>query len=104
MTDEELIAEDRRVARLLGRLSGDLDRLAAELLRQNADRLEGKPGYLEEAAAEVRAMLAANDALAEDSQHLPADHEARRLIRAERREIIDRLIALGYVYPSSEAG
>lgn len=40
MTDEELIAEARRVGYLLSRCSGDVDRLAAELLRQLADLAE----------------------------------------------------------------
>lgn len=40
MTDEELAAEARRVGYLLSRCSGDVDRYAAELLRQLADRLD----------------------------------------------------------------
>ena len=42
MTDEELIAKAREVgARLLGR-PGDLERLGGGLLKELADRLEGR--------------------------------------------------------------
>ena len=39
MNDQELIAEARRVAARLRLRAGALDRLAAEVLRQMADRL-----------------------------------------------------------------
>jgi hypothetical protein len=42
MTDEELIAEARRVGYLLRRCSGDVDRLAGALLAELADRLDGR--------------------------------------------------------------
>ena len=40
MNDEELIARDREVGTELSRRPGDLDRLAAWLLNESADRLE----------------------------------------------------------------
>ena len=43
MTDEELIAEARRMARLMLVSVSDRDRLAAGLLKELADRLEGRP-------------------------------------------------------------
>ena len=42
MNDEELIAEARRVARMLSGSRSDLGRLAAELMRQVADLAEAR--------------------------------------------------------------
>lgn len=42
MTDEELIAEDRRIGQLLLGLPGALERYAGGLLKESADRLEDR--------------------------------------------------------------
>lgn len=53
--------------------------------------------YLEEAAAEVRAALAANGEFEAATRHLEDHGPVREQIRAERLRLLDRMIAIAAV-------
>ena len=101
MNDQEIIASARRAAAELGRRPGDLDRFAAGLLKELADRLDAPAlapaSYLDEAAAEVRAMLGVNTARHKELLMGGSDEDALRPVRAERLQIIGRLTGIAAV-------